>query len=74
VAGKTRLYDPATVTRCQEALNLRDELEQSGTMRLAALIMKSKRESEHSFINRLVLLEKGKTMKGGGIDLKLSKA
>jgi hypothetical protein len=74
VLGKTRLYDPATVTRCQEALNLREELEQNGTMHLTTLVMKSKRESEDSFIKRFVLLEKEKEIKGKGIDLKLSKS
>jgi len=64
VAGKSRLYDPSTVTRCQEALGLREELERIGTMHLAALIMKSKKETEDSFIKRFISLETGEKSTG----------
>ena len=42
VKDKTRLYDPATVARCQEALDIRDELAECGFLGVVLLHVKSK--------------------------------
>jgi hypothetical protein len=72
VSGKLRFYDSATIVRCEEALNLRRELVENGTINLAALIMKSNRENQDSFIKRFISTEMRKNnVKSKGIDMKL---
>ena len=58
VKGKTRLYDPATVARCKEALNIRDVLSESGLLGLIELHINSNNEDTNPpFISQLLIEE-----------------
>ncbi len=55
VKGKTRLFDPATVARCQEALHLRDLLGEDGVLDVIRMHLQDHDESQP--ISRLIARE-----------------
>ena len=46
--NESRLYDPATVARCEEALSLRKEVMEGGVLRAGKLLAKSRKEAGKS--------------------------
>ena len=63
VKDKTRLYDSATVARCQEALDIRNSLQESGLLRLIEAYVKQYRDADRNPIARLLKKEDNSTIK-----------
>ena len=59
VRGKTRLYDPATVARCIEALEVRHTIESLGIFDAISLILRQKANNSKSAIHRFIQKEVG---------------
>lgn len=59
VRGKTRLYDPATVARCIEALEVRHTIESLGIFDAISLNLRQKANNSKSAIHRFIQKEVG---------------
>jgi len=57
VKGKNRLFDPATVARCKEALHLRNTLSEDGVMDAIQIYLKSQGWDRNQPLSRLIARE-----------------
>ena len=57
VSGKSRLFDSATIARCEEALEARQELEASGLIKAGFIILKAQNRHERSSFARFLSRE-----------------
>ena len=71
VRGKSRLFDSATIARCKEALQIYEELDESGIISVCALILKTQNGSKESSFGRFLSREFEDVNKTSAIKLDL---
>jgi hypothetical protein len=54
IKNKIRLFDPATVARCQEALDIRETIYQSGNLSMAEVLSKTRKKDEQDATSLMI--------------------
>jgi len=54
IKNKIRLFDPATVARCQEALDIRETINQSGNLSVAEVLSKTRKKDEQDATSLMI--------------------